>query len=129
MPVAHEPGAAGVRPSPIPVELEAFFALAEKWDLSTEDQIRLLGSPGRSTFFKWKKEGGTLPPDTQERISHALGVWKSLQILFPSEDRGRAWLRRSNDFFDGATALEVMATGKFSDLYRVRWYLDAQRGG
>lgn len=129
MRVTHEPGAKNAGSSPIPVELEAFFALAEKWDLSTEEQIRLLGSPGRSTFFKWKKDGGAVPPDTLERISHALGIWKSLQILFPSEERGRGWLRRPNDFFEGATALEVMLTGKFSDLYRVRWYLDAQRGG
>lgn len=129
MRTAHEPGAKGPGPSTIPVELEAFFALADKWDLSTDEQIRLLGSPGRSTFFKWKKEGGALPVDTLERISHVLGVWKSLQILFPAEDRGCAWLRRQNDFFQGGSALSVMLTGHFSDLYRVRWYLDAQRGG
>lgn len=125
----HEPGTEGAGPSPIPVELEAFFAMAEKWNLSTDEQIRLLGTPGRSTFFKWKKDGGTLPPDTIERISHALGVWKSLQILFTVEDRACSWLRRPNDFFDGLSALDVMLTGHFSDLYRVRWYLDAQRGG
>lgn len=129
MNAAQEPGAHGAGPSSIPVELEAFFALADRWDLSTEEQIRLLGSPGRSTFFKWKKEGGALPPDTLERISHTLGVWKSLQILFPTEERGRAWLRHSNEFFDGEAALNVMLSGRFSDLYRVRWYLDAQRGG
>ena len=72
----------------MPIELEAFFALAEKWELSTDEQIRLLGSPGRSTYFKWKKEGGIVPVDTLERISHALGIWKSLQILFTSEERG-----------------------------------------
>lgn len=111
------------------IGLEAFFALAEKWELSTDEQIRLLGSPGRSTFFKWKKDGGSVPADTIERISHALGVWKSLQILFTSEERGIAWLRRPNEFFDGMSALGVMLSGRFSDLYRVRWYLDAQRGG
>lgn len=51
----------------IPVELEAFFAVAEKWHLSTEEQITLLGSPGRSTFFKWKKEGGTLEAATRRQ--------------------------------------------------------------
>lgn len=123
-PRVGEPG-----PSAMPIELEAFFVLAEKWELSADEQIRLLGSPGRSTFFKWKKDGGAVPVDTLERISHTLGVWKSLQILFTSEDRGCAWLRRSNEFFDNASALEVMLSGRFSDLYRVRWYLDAQRGG
>lgn len=118
-----------IGPSRIPVELEAFFAIAEKWRLSTEDQITLLGSPGRSTFFKWKKEGGSVPTDTTERISHILGIWKSLRILFTVDERAYDWLRRSNQYFDGASALDVMLGGGVVDLYKVRWYLDAQRGG
>lgn len=119
----------GSGPSRIPAALETFFAIAEKWRLSTDDQIKLLGSPGRSTFFKWKKEGGSLPQDTLERVSHILGIWKSLNILFTIEERGCEWLRRKNLFFDGASALDVMLGGKVVDLYKVRSYLDAQRGG
>ena len=52
--------------------LALFFALAEKWSLTTDQQIRLLGSPARSTFFKWKKEGGLISEDTLERISYLL---------------------------------------------------------
>ncbi|MBZ9959300.1 MbcA/ParS/Xre antitoxin family protein [Mesorhizobium sp. BR1-1-14] len=111
----------------IPVELEAFFAVAEKWHLSTEEQIVLLGSPGRSTFFKWKKEGGTPPTDTRERVSHMLGIWKSLRILFTQDERGEAWVRAKNRYFDGASALDVMLEG-MSGIIRVRRYLDAQRG-
>ena len=62
--------------SRIPAELDTFLAIAERWQLSADEQIALLGSPGRSTFFKWKKEGGSLPQDTQERLSHMLGIWK-----------------------------------------------------
>ncbi|WP_018391635.1 antitoxin Xre-like helix-turn-helix domain-containing protein [Ancylobacter sp. FA202] len=120
---------AGAGPSRIPVELEAFFAIAEKWRLTTDEQIKLLGSPGRSTFFKWKKDGGAVPPDTTERISQILGIWKSLAILFTNEARGCDWIRHSNDYFDGVSALDVMLTGGVVDLYKVRWYLDAQRGG
>jgi uncharacterized protein (DUF2384 family) len=116
-------------PSGIPAELEAFFVIAERWRLSTDDQIKLLGSPGRSTFFKWKKEGGNLPPDTIERISHMLSIWKALRILFTVDERGEQWVRRTNEFFDGDTALDVMLHGGVADIYRVRQYLDAQRGG
>ena len=115
--------------SRIPAELEAFFEIAERWRLSTDEQILLLGSPGRSTFFKWKKEGGTLPADTRERISHILAVWKSLRILFTVDERGEQWVRSENLFFDGASAMDVMLEGSVSSLYRVRMYLDAQRGG
>ncbi|MGE3513192.1 MAG: antitoxin Xre/MbcA/ParS toxin-binding domain-containing protein [Vicinamibacterales bacterium] len=124
----EEPGALpGARPSRIPAELEAFFAIAEKWRLSTDEQIALLGSPGRSTFFKWKKEGGTPPADTRERLSHILGIWKSLRILFTQDERGEAWVRAQNRYFDGASALDVMLEG-MSGIIRVRRYLDVQRG-
>lgn len=115
--------------SRVPAELEAFFEIARRWALTTEDQIRLLGSPGRSTFFKWKKEGGALPPDTEERISHILAIWKALRILFTVDDRADAWMQRPNSFFDGQTALDVMLRGKVADIFEVRQYLDAQRGG
>lgn len=112
----------------IPAELEAFFAIADRWKLSTDEQINLLGSPGRSTFFKWKKDGGTLPADTRERLSHMLGIWKSLRILFTQDERGEEWVRAKNRYFDGASALDVMLEG-MSGVIRVRRYLDAQRGG
>jgi hypothetical protein len=108
--------------------LETFFAIADRWQLSTDEQIALLGSPGRSTFFKWKKDGGTLSQDTRERISHVLGIWKTLRILFTQDDRGEGWIRAKNRYFDGASALDVMLEG-MSGVVRVRRYLDAQRGG
>ena len=116
-------------PSMIPAELEAFFSMAERWGLSADQQITLLGSPGRSTFFKWKKEGGTLPKDTRERISHLLAMWKALRILFTQDERGEEWLTRPNSYFDDRTALDVMLQGGVADIILVRQYLDAQRGG
>jgi uncharacterized protein (DUF2384 family) len=113
----------------LPAELEAFFSMADRWGLTADQQITLLGSPGRSTFFKWKKEGGTLPKDTRERISHLLATWKALRILFTQDDKGEQWLGRPNAYFDGRTALEVMLQGSVADILQVRQYLDAQRGG
>ena len=109
--------------------LALFFALAEKWSLTTDQQIRLLGAPARSTFFKWKKEGGLISEDTFERISHLLSIYKALHILFPDPDRADAWLRRPNKYFEDYSALDMMLGGKLSDIYRVRLYVDAQRGG
>lgn len=122
---AHE----GVGKSTIPASLEAFLGIADLWKLSTEEQLKLLGSPGRSTFFKWKKEGGALPEDIDERISHVLGIYKCLQILMPVTDRADDWIRRPNEYFDDQSALEVMLGGKVVHVYTVRQYLDAQRGG
>jgi hypothetical protein len=112
--------------------LRAFFGIAAKWDLSTEEQIKLLGSPPRSTFFKWKKEGGALSADTVERLSHVLGIHKCLRILFTDDGAGDGWVRRPNQapFLNGLSAVEFMTTtGHVADVFRVRSYLDAQRGG
>jgi uncharacterized protein (DUF2384 family) len=109
---------------------KAFIALAEAWNLSAEQQIVLLGSPARSTYFKWKKDRSIqLSTDTEERISHLLSIYKALQILFPERGRGDEWLRRANQFFKGRSALDVMLGGQLADIWKVRAYLDAQRGG
>ncbi|MGI4795319.1 MAG: MbcA/ParS/Xre antitoxin family protein [Janthinobacterium lividum] len=115
--------------SEAPIAMHAFQALAEAWQLSTDDQVKLLGTPGRSTFFKWKKDGGSIPRDTQERISHLLAIYKALQIIVPDPARADSWVKAPNQFFAGRTALEVMLEGQFVDIVSVRQYVDAQRGG
>jgi Protein of unknown function (DUF2384) len=129
MPTSEPVARGGEGASVIPAGLEAFFKMADLWGLSIEEQMRLLGSPPRSTFFKWKKEGGTISKDTLERISHLLGIYKALQILLPDTGAADAWVKRENEFFKGRTALDVMLGGQVVDIYRVREYLDAQRGG
>ena len=119
----------GADHSSLPLEMESFLTLADRWELTTDDQIKLLGSPGRSTFFKWKKTGGTLPNDTIERISHLLNIYKCLEIVLPTPKSADTWIKKHNTYFEGRTALEVMLDGQVSDIYRVRQYLDAQRGG
>ena len=111
--------------------LRSFFRLAEAWKLRAAEQRRLLGDPPESTFYKWKREqGGSLGRDTLERISYLLGIWKSLQILFPDPAQADAWLHKPNaaPLFGGHSALERMLSGNVADLYVVRQYLDAQRG-
>lgn len=109
--------------------MQAFAELAKNWELATDEQIKLLGSPARSTFFKWKKQGGNLPPDTEERISHLVNIHKALEILFTDPKASDGWLRKSNTYFTGGSALDVMLGGRVADIYSVRQYLDAQRGG
>ena len=112
--------------------LRTFFRIAEAWGLTNDEQMILLGVTARSTFFKWRKEGeGLLPKDTLERISYVLGIYKALQMLLPSDEAADAWIRKPNTapLFGGASALERLMSGNVADLYEVRRYLDAQRGG
>jgi hypothetical protein len=111
--------------------LRAFANIAEAWGLSVAEQLTLLGIASRSTFFKWRRERSPrLPRDTLERLSYVLGIYKSLQILFPDAKAADEWVRRPNTAspFGGRSALERMLSGQVADLYVVREYLDAQRG-
>lgn len=112
--------------------LRTFFRIADAWGLKTKDEMILLGGPPPSTFFQWKKQrNGALTRDVVERISHVIGIYKALAILFPQTDRADDWIRRPNTapLFAGRCALDRMLSGNVSDLFVVRSYLDAQRGG
>ncbi len=112
--------------------LRAFFRIAALWGLSVDEQMALLGVTARSTFFKWKKDpNAVLPKDTLERISYILGIYKALQILLPDEKAADEWVMRPNTAhsFGGRSPLDRMLSGQVADLFVVRQYLDAQRGG
>ena len=128
---------AAVQPAPAAANLSGpalrtFFRIADAWALTADESRRLLGDPPRSTYFLWKKSGEqALSRDTLERISYILGIWKALQILIPDEAAADAWVRKPNTAppFGGKPALERMLSGNVADLYVVRQFLDAQRGG
>ncbi len=113
--------------------LRAFFNIARDWQLNTDAQMVLLGTPGRSTFFKWKAapESADLKRDTLERLSYILGIYKALQILLPDTAATDAWVKKPNTapLFGGQSALDRMLGGNVADLMVVRQYLDVQRGG
>ena len=62
---------------------------------------------------------------------NVLGIYKALQILLPDGQAADAWIRQPNTapMFGGRSALDRMMSGQVADLFVVRQYLDAQRGG
>jgi Protein of unknown function (DUF2384) len=111
--------------------LRAFTRIAGLWHLTIPEQLALLGITSRSTYFKWRNEPQPrLPPDTLERLSYLLGIYKALQLLLPDNPAADEWIRRPNEapLFGGKSALARMLSGHVADLYTVRQYLDAQRG-
>jgi uncharacterized protein (DUF2384 family) len=112
--------------------LRTFFNIAEAWKLSPREAMTLLGLRSRSTYHVWKDgKSGPLSRDTLERLSYLLGIYKALQMLLTSDEAADAWMRKPNaaPIFGGRSALERLMSGHVSDLYEVRRYLDAQRGG
>lgn len=116
-------GAAGFR---------TFIQIADEWELGVAARVRLLGDIAESTYHKWRTgKIGELSRDQLERLSLLLGIYKALRLIFSDESTGTRWLKGANTDADFASRspLERMLNGSIDDLYAVRRYLDAWRGG
>jgi hypothetical protein len=119
-------------PAAAQAALRTFWRIAEAWQLDATEQATLLGV-GRSTMYQWKqgKVGHGLDRHVLERLSYLFGIYAALQILLPAAEQADRWVRQPNTapLFGGQSALQRMLGGQVADLYVVRHYLDAQRGG
>src|SRR5665647_397025 len=112
--------------------LRTAFRIFVAWGLGNKEQIKLLGTPPKSTFYRWKHgDDVTLSQDTLERLSYIFGIYAALQVLLPKPEAADTWIKKPNTapLFGGRSALQRMLSGQVADLYIVRQYLDAQRGG
>jgi hypothetical protein len=111
--------------------LRTFWRLADAWQLNVAEQISLLGV-ARTTLYQWKQgKVGPMDRHVLERLSYLFGIYAALQILLPVPERANAWIRKPNTapFLGGQSALDRMLGGQVGDLFAVRQYLDAERGG
>ena len=112
--------------------LRTFFNIAAAWQLTVQEQRALLGWPAASTFHKYKAgDHGALTFDTLTRLSLIIGIYKSLQLLYPEPAFADRWPRMPNShaLFGGRPALTLMTDGGIDGLFRVRRLLDSRRGG
>jgi hypothetical protein len=79
-------------------------------------------------LFKWKKDGGSLPRDTVERVSHLLAIHKALEICYPTLALPMVGFAGPMPSSTGKVPL-MSCAAPVMDIYRVRQYVDAQRGG
>jgi hypothetical protein len=103
------------------VAIKMFFFISKKWELTEEEEIILLGSPCEIKILKLGQTG-SVDDEMLARISHITVIYKRLHTLFEDPDTADSWIRRSNQYFDGKPAIEVMKT----DLKVVRDYLSHQ---
>ena len=110
--------------------VDGFFAIMDKWRVSTEKAGDLLGGMPRSSVYKLKTAAGTLRQDELTRISYIVGIYKALHILLP-DTLADQWISQANDniLFGGQTPLEYIVKAGIPGLHQVRSLLDAARGG
>src|ERR1700722_8351461 len=109
----------------------AFFAVAEKWQLRSEDAMALLGGTSNGRFYELKKtHRGLLSQDELTRISLLIGIFKALNILF-SQRLANQWTLRpnSNPMFGDAPPLQLLTRGGVPAMLGIRRLLDSRRGG
>ncbi|WP_306132012.1 MbcA/ParS/Xre antitoxin family protein [Roseivivax marinus] len=116
--------------------LRSFLRICERWSLTREQQIALLGAQDAAAYdalaaaARDKDPDFMLPEDVLMRISAVLGIYKALESYLPEQDR-IDWLtspHRGLDF-DGLRPLRLMMSGEFEDLLMVRRYLDDRYAG
>jgi hypothetical protein len=91
--------------------LDAFAKTCQRWHLSPEQQIILLGYKGSEFFGLQLLEGRVLTPpqDVRERAGYILAISIGLSSLFDeSEQAELAWLNKPREALNGHSALAYM---------------------
>lgn len=108
------------------------MTLFEHWQLSTEDQLALLGlsTTNRAALTRYRKgEPLASNRDLVERVGILMGIHKSLRLLFPhNRELAYSWMTQRNRAFDGMTPAESIKQWGFAGLLMVQAYLDRARG-
>lgn len=114
-----------------PSAIKAYFNIMEKWAIKDADARDLLGGVSNGVFYEMKKNPNrVLDTDRLARISLLIGIFKSLNILYP-EDLADAWvtLPNKNRLFAGGAPLSYMVQGGLAAMWTVRRLVDSRRGG
>ncbi len=114
-----------------PPAIKAFFNIMDKWSIKDADARDLLGGVSNGVFYEMKKNPDrVLDVDRLARISLLVGIFKSLNILYP-EELADAWvtLPNRNRLFGGGTPLSYMSRGGLAAMLTLRRLVDARRGG
>src|ERR1700720_3023050 len=93
--------------------IRTFENIAERWGLKPAERMALLGNMPSSTYYRVRRkpDDAELGSDTLERISHVLGIYKALHVLFSSDAYADRWISDPNAAFGGASAKERMLRG------------------
>ena len=109
--------------------LRTFFRICEKWGVSPERQVLILGCRDGTILDAWQRgDYAEVSDDVLIRISYVLGVYKALNTIFPDARNADGWVTAPNSapLFAGRSAMELMVEEGVEGLASVRRYLDAQ---
>lgn len=117
--------------------IEAFFHIAEEWQLSPDEARALLGHPGKTRFTSLRRQSPRsvhrLSEDELDRLAYITGIYYGLGILFSAENV-QNWLRNPANASDGvarpwgtAAPMNHMLAGKMEHIIDVYRYVNGMR--
>ncbi len=106
--------------------------LFDHWELEQSEQLALLGlsEESRTTLHRYR-QGRALGRnrDLLDRVSHLLGIHKSLRILYPhTREFAYRWPKSPNKRLQNLTPVEFVRREGFGGLASIRHMLDVERG-
>ncbi|UCH53886.1 MAG: DUF2384 domain-containing protein [Pseudomonadota bacterium] len=107
----------------------AVIALLDDWQVSANDQIRLLALPANTKPRQLRRyyENKPLPdePEIWSRVEHLVGIADALRTSYPHSAQGGAiWMNRVNYRFGDRTPIVAMVEDGLAGILAVRMHLD-----
>jgi uncharacterized protein (DUF2384 family) len=106
--------------------------LFKHWNLSTKDQLGLLGiSKNNRSLLQRYRRGDPLTNDRDklDRVAILLSIHKSLRLLFPhNRNLAYSWMTTPNRAFNEGTPTKLIDEQGMMGLYIVQNYLNRQIG-
>jgi Protein of unknown function (DUF2384) len=111
--------------------IDSFVKTCQRWHLSRQQQITLLGYNGSEFFGQEILEGRRVAPpqDVRERAGYILAISMGLGSLFDeSECAELVWLNTPRDALNGRSPLAYMLEGRMANLMYVATMVARERG-
>lgn len=111
--------------------IDAFVKTCQRWHLSPQQQISLLGYNGSEFFGQQLLEGRLVAPpqDVCERAGYILAISIGLGSLFDESERAElAWLNTPREKLNGRSPLAYMLEGRMANLMYVATMVARERG-
>lgn len=109
----------------------ALLRLFDHWELSTGEQLALLGyQPDSRATLTRLRQGQPLANrrDLLDRAGHLLAIHKNLRLLYPRNPKTRyGWMKSRNRDFGESSPMEIVERYGLPGLAMVRAYLDRMR--
>lgn len=112
--------------------LTAALNVIDKWKGTPEQARSILGIPESMYTYAKKQPPGwsvSLDPEQLQRISVVLNIHAALRTVFdnPENTYGFPSMENHNEFFNGRSPLEVMASGDLASLNETFKRIDSLR--